>query len=252
MALPPPADNWALFLDFDGTLVEIAETPEAIAVPEDLPAVLAMASASLGGALAVISGRRLADIDRFLRHTVTAVAGLHGLERRGADGSVHHVALPEAALNDARARLATFVAAHPGVLLEDKGGSVALHYRQAPAHGPACVSLTEELAAASGGRLAVQRGKMVSELRTAGRDKGDAVRDFMAEPPFAGRRLVFAGDDVTDEAAFAVANGEDGISIRVGVDGADTAACWTVPDVATLFTWLRDFPHAVEKARGAT
>jgi len=246
MALPTPDDDWALFLDFDGTLVEIAATPDAVRVPAELSALLRTLSAALGGALAVVSGRRIADIDRFLDHGITAVAGLHGLERRDGAGHLHHVAIPEAELQAARERLTRFVGDRPGVLLEDKGASLGLHYRQAPVHGPACRDLIDELAAHSGGLLEAQRGKMIAELKTNGRHKGEAVREFLTEAPFRGRKPVFAGDDVTDEAAFAAVNALDGISIRVGPAGDDTAARFSVPDVAAFATWLQTMPGQLQ------
>jgi trehalose 6-phosphate phosphatase len=216
MALPHPRPDWALFLDFDGTLVEIADTPGAIVVDPGLPDLLRRLGGALDGALAVVSGRQLGDLDGYLEGAVPALAGLHGWEHRSADGTIHRTPLPETELGKARAVLRSFADEHPGVLLEDKGGAIGLHYRLAPQHAAACEGIIEVLAAHSAGVLNVQRGKMVCELKADGRHKGEAVSCFMAEPPFAGRVPVFVGDDVTDEDGFRAANARGGTSIRVG------------------------------------
>ena len=238
--LPQPGQDWALFLDFDGTLVEIAETPDSIVIDPSLGQLLDAAARYLDGALAVVSGRPIADIDRFLGRAVVAVAGLHGLERRTPDGHLYRCDSGAGDIAAARERLQAFAATNIHIHLEDKGLSLALHFRQAPDQATACERIIGSLAAASDGRLEVQAGKMVYELKPVGGDKGDAVLAFMAAAPFADRTPVFVGDDVTDEHGFAVVNDQHGISIVVG-DREPSAARWRIPDIAALYEWLKTF-----------
>lgn len=239
--LPQPSQDWALFLDFDGTLVEIAETPDSIVVDPSLGQLLSAVSQYLNGAVAVVSGRPIADIDRFLGNAVGAVAGLHGLERRTPDGHLHRCDNGTGDVAVARERLQAFAATNVNVHLEDKGLSLALHYRRAPEQAATCERMIHDLAAASSGRLEVQAGKMVFELKPVGGDKGDAVLAFMSAPPFAGRTPVFIGDDITDEHGFAVVNERGGISVVVG-DRTPSAARWRISGTAALYDWLKTFP----------
>lgn len=234
---PPPAmltGGAALFLDFDGTLVELAESPDAISVPDALPPLLERLAARLGGRLAIISGRSLADLDRHLALPRLAVSGSHGLELRFPGGPGVAPAAP-AGLDAARRALRRFAASDPGLLVEEKPASIALHYRRAPRQADAAADFLAALAARTG--LAMQRGKMVIELRPPGADKGDALRRIMREPPFAGARPLFVGDDLTDEHAFAAAAELGGAGILVGRE-RPTAARWLLPDVASVAAWL--------------
>ena len=269
LTLPRSAEGLALFLDVDGTLLEIAGTPEEVRVEARLHDVLDRLRRRLLGAVALVSGRPISDLDRLFELSGLPAAGLHGLERRRADGTVIRAAgdrLPD----DMRRRLDAFAGAHPGVLIEDKGAALALHYRGAPSaeaaagggRGGGGGGLSHPLGAggaplwggAGGGpgrpprlvaallagtedRLALLDGKMVLEIRHRGSHKGDAVAAFMAEPPFAGRRAVFIGDDVTDEDGFDMANRMGGWSIRVG-DGRETRARLRLPDVSSVIAWL--------------
>ena len=233
------AADIALFLDVDGTLLEIEREPGAVHVPERLCHTLADLQVATAGALALVSGRSLEQLDRLFSPLRLSAAGLHGLERRGADGEVKRAAPDPVILERARRRLAAFAEAAPGVLLEDKGLTLALHYRQAPAAARAAVAAAEAAVAASAGALVLLKGKMVCELKPPEVDKGRAIAAFMTEPPFAGRRPVFAGDDVTDEAGFSAINDLGGISIRIG-DGRPTAAAFRHEDVAAVQTWLLD------------
>ena len=235
--LPTPRPDWALFLDFDGTLVEIAPAPCAVAPAPRLRPMLAALAVRLGGAVALVSGRPLADLDWLLAPLVLPAAGLHGLERRRADGAILRAEAPEEALAAARARLADFAARTPGVLLEDKGLTLALHYRGAPERAADCRRAARDAAAVAGGALHLLEGKMVVELRPEGGDKGAAIAAFLAEPPFAGRTPVFAGDDRTDEDGFAVVAARGGISLRVG-DGRDSVAQYRIASVEALLDWL--------------
>jgi trehalose 6-phosphate phosphatase len=225
------AQDIALLLDFDGTLVELAETPEAILVPESLPALLRRLSGRLQGRVALVTGRALADLDRYLPGL--SAAGSHGLELRFADGrrAPHGRAVPEGLLGDA----VRFAASDPGLRVEEKPGGLALHYRLAPDRAAEAEAWADEAAGRHG--LRVQPGKMVLELLPRGVDKGEAVRRLMAEPPFAGARPVFVGDDLTDEHGFEAAAALGGAGILVGPP-RETAARWHLPDVAAVHGWL--------------
>ncbi len=235
--LPGRFAHWAFFLDVDGTLAEIAPTPCAVAIADHARDTVSRLVASCNGAVALISGRTIADVDRLFAPLHLPVAGLHGLERRTAGGQVSRAALEAPVLGAARGAFEKFAADHPGTLIEDKDIALALHFRQAPAAESDAEALIAVLTAASKGALVVQRGKMVLELRPGGSDKGTAVRAFMTEPPFAGRLPVFVGDDVTDEAGFATINEMNGISIRVG-DGTPTCARYDGVSVAAIHAWL--------------
>ncbi len=235
--LPPPPetlDGAALFLDFDGTLVELAETPDAIHVPPDLPQLLLRLAARLQGRLALVSGRAIRDLERYLSCRGFAVSGSHGLELRLTDGSSVPLAAPRG-LDQAREQVSRFACAAPGLLVEDKPFSVALHYRRAPERERDVRSLMDGLAQTTG--LIVQQGKMVAELRPPGADKGDAVRAFMLEPAFAGARPLFVGDDLTDEDAFCAAATLGGGGVLVGPT-RESAARWRLDDVAQVKAWL--------------
>jgi trehalose 6-phosphate phosphatase len=233
---PPPFSpaGAALFLDFDGTLVELAEAPDLIRVPAALPDLLARLSERLGGRVAILSGRALADLDRHLGRCGLALAGSHGLELRLPGGRTLAGAAP-AALADARGEIVEFAAARPGLLIEEKPASIALHYRRAPERADEVSTFLVALAARTG--LLLQHGKMVIELRPPGADKGDALRRLMAEPPFAGARPLFVGDDLTDEDAFAAAASMGGAGLLVG-EKRPTAARWRLPGVAAVARWL--------------
>jgi trehalose 6-phosphate phosphatase len=236
--IPPPPltflEGAALFLDFDGTLVELAEAPDAIQVPDELPGLLQRLAARLGGRLALVSGRALADLDGHVRCPGVAMSGSHGLELRLADGSVRPLARPDA-LDAARDEIARFAAGRQGLLVEEKPASVALHYRLAPEREAEVTALVVDLAARSG--LIVQHGKMVAELRPPGADKGDALEALMREPGFAGARPFFMGDDLTDEHAFEAAAALGGAGVLVGPP-RETAARYRLAGVAEVGAWL--------------
>lgn len=237
---PPPLDlgRCALFLDYDGTLVPIAPRPELATADATVKSLLAELDRRTGGAMALVSGRPVADLDAFLAPARYTVAGLHGIELRRRDGSLVAVAGADAALERARQALQALSKEIPGTLFEDKRLTVALHYRGAPEADARARALGERLAAESEGALQLLAGKMVVELLPAGRDKGRAVADLLELPEFAGRQPVFAGDDVTDEAGFRAVNRRGGISVRVGTAERRTEACWRLPDVAALRGWL--------------
>ena len=237
LAPPPPSllDGTALFLDFDGTLVELAESPGAIEVPGELHPLLERLAHRLDGRIAIISGRSIGDLERHLGLPGIALSGSHGLELLFPDGSRLPVAAP-AGLAEARAAVADFAAGAEGLLVEEKPAGIALHFRLAPERESSVAAFLAGLAARTG--LVVQHGKMVAELRPAGRHKGDALRALMAEPPFAGARPVFVGDDLTDEDAFAAAAAMGGAGVLVGPPRA-TAARWRLADVGAVAGWLQ-------------
>ncbi len=203
----------ALFLDFDGTMVEIAPQPHAVEVPQPLILLLQDLHRHLQGAVAVISGRPIAQLDAFLQPLKMAAAGVHGAERRGADGRMH--LLNTHPLDHVEEAACELAAQHPGLIVENKRGSLALHYRMAPELEALCVKTMEDAVAESPG-LTLLRGKMVIEAKPGGASKGRAIEDFLEEAPFAGRKPVFIGDDVTDEAGFSTVQRLGGVGIKVG------------------------------------
>jgi trehalose 6-phosphate phosphatase len=239
-SLPCPprvrAADIALFLDVDGTLLEIAPEPGAVHVPVRLRRILEELQSATGGALALVSGRALDQIDRLFAPLRLSAAGLHGLERRNLGFKIERATPDPAALECARRRLAAFAAANDGVLLEDKGLTLALHYRKAAELADAAAAAADAAVAESRGALVLLHGKMVCELKPPGVDKGRAIAAFLEEPPFAGRVPVFAGDDQTDEAGFVTINQHRGVSIRIG--GPPTAAAYRLPNVRALHAWL--------------
>jgi trehalose 6-phosphate phosphatase len=233
-------DEIALFFDIDGTLLEIMEEPGAVHVPEDLPALLLQAQDAVEGALALVSGRPIAQMDALFKDTGLSASGLHGLEHRRAPGDTVQGLVSKRALVDARRRIRAFAAEHPGVIAEDKGLTLALHYRKAPQHYEAAAALMQALVDARPDDLVLLTGKMVFELKPPGFDKGRAIAAFMEEAPFRGRSPVFAGDDVTDEAGFSTVNAMNGCSIRIGSDCRPTEARFALADVTALRAWLQD------------
>jgi trehalose 6-phosphate phosphatase len=225
--------NSALFLDFDGTIVDIAARPDDVIVKPGMLTLLEGLSQRLGGALAVVSGRSIAQIDEFLSPLVLPTAGVHGAERRDIDGVVTRLTAPS--LSDASLRLQAFVADHEGLLLERKPGSLALHYRLAPEYEAACQHAMNLICEEVPG-MALMHGKMVIELKPALASKSLALRAFMRERPFAGRDPLFAGDDVTDENGFETLQGLGGGGVKVGA--GETAAKFRLAGTATLREWL--------------
>jgi trehalose 6-phosphate phosphatase len=209
----------ALFLDFDGSLVDLAPQPEAVIIPSELVATLGSLSGYLGGALALISGRPIEQIDAFLQPLRLPVAGVHGAERRGADGAI--TLLSTHPLERVEEAALTLAARHPQLRVENKRGSVALHYRQAPELEGLCLDVMQAAVEESPG-LTLLRGKMVAEAKPGGASKGHAIEAFLQEPPFTGRTPVFIGDDFTDEVGFSTVQRLSGLGIKVG-DGPTVA-----------------------------
>jgi len=232
-------DEYALFLDFDGTLVAIADRPDDVRLDPGTRVALADLNGLLSGALAIITGREIAAVDRFLAPLRLSIAGVHGLMRRDARGrtwtSPFDAGLP-AAIEKA---VSPLLQKYPELLVERKFGSVALHYRDHPELEQVSIDALQS-AVCELKETEIKRGKMVVEVKAIGGNKGAAVADFLKEEPFAGRRAVFAGDDVTDEDAFVLVNARDGISIKVGP--GPTAATYRSSGTAAFLQWLRRLP----------
>ncbi|MBX9451929.1 MAG: trehalose-phosphatase [Mesorhizobium sp.] len=225
----------ALFLDFDGTLVDIADRPDAVILRADIRDALDLLHDALDGALAVVSGRPVSELDSFLAPLRLPVAGVHGLEVRHGDADVQRHGFDSAALDRLVASARAFAANHPALLVETKAGSVAIHYRQAPELAEIVKSFADGCALAEPG-VEILHGKMVAELRLGGRNKADAVSHFMERPPFVGRTPWFFGDDVTDEDGFRRVNDLGGRSVRIG--RGPTAARDSFESIDIFHRWL--------------
>ena len=208
--------GWALFLDFDGTLVDIVERPDAVSVDPELPAILDRLKRRLGGALAIVSGRSIDFLDHHLQPYAFDIGGLHGLEHRIGDR--FHQCQPEdhPRLRDMVDQLEDVLALKTGVLIEDKGCSVAVHWRLAPQERDFVLSTARSAVEALGPEYRVQYGKAVAEILPAAAGKGRMIETFLRQAPYLGRRPIFAGDDLTDENGFASINAHGGLSIRIG------------------------------------
>ncbi|XEN34343.1 trehalose 6-phosphate phosphatase (plasmid) [Ensifer sp. WSM1721] len=213
----------ALYLDIDGTLLDIAPTPEAIIVPRELPDQLAELAAKLGGAVALVTGRSIARVDALLQPHLFPVAGLHGAEMRLPDGRFIEATI-SADFLAVKEELHARAEGLEGVVFEDKGAAIALHYRLAPHRKGDVDALMEEAAVSTGGGWILQQGKMVVELKPVQSGKGRALEEFMSIAPFRGRWPIAIGDDLTDEGMFAVATAAGGAAIRIGDDAAPTVA----------------------------
>jgi trehalose 6-phosphate phosphatase len=235
---PLPAPDWALFLDVDGTLLDIAERPDEVAVPRTLVQTLRRAADAFDGALALVSGRTIAELDRLFDPLRLPIAGQHGAEMRigGIRPEMRVVEAPSDAL---RRVVADAMAPLAGILVEDKGLTVAVHYRAAPELGDAIGATLRQLIKASGEAADLMPGKFVWEVRPAHRDKGQAVQTFMADAPFKGRLPVFVGDDITDADGFAMVERLGGIALAVG--DLHTPRVAAFHDAAAVRDWLRDF-----------
>src|SRR5712692_7949015 len=239
-----PADA-AFFLDIDGTLLDIAEKPQLVRIDDDLGHLLATIRDASGGAVALISGRSVAEIDRLFGRNFCA-AGQHGAERRDAAGKMHQHRVPLAGLRKALKRLRLMVAEHPALVLEDKGMNLALHHRSAPELGATVHEALRRLVEELGDDFELQSGKMVMEIKPSGKNKGTAIAEFLAEAPFRGRLPVFIGDDLTDEFGFELINRVGGCSVKVG-EGS-SAANWRLPNADAVRAWLRRFVERGEKS----
>ena len=232
---PPPLQATdALFLDIDGTLVDLAPAPDRVDIDPALRTMLASTASALGGALALITGRSIRDADRLFSGLSLPIAGQHGCERRGADGAVHLQASDPGTLDRLRDLVAAFASRHPGLLVEHKGASLAVHYRAVPELASLVHRSIRDVVTGVEG-WTVEGGKMLIEVRPGGPDKGRAISQFIVEPPFEGRRPVFVGDDRGDEVGFRFVEREGGIAVKVGpgrsfarhrLDDVDAVRAW--------------------------
>jgi trehalose 6-phosphate phosphatase len=230
-------EDWAFFLDVDGTLIDIAPTPaSAKATPETI-GLLERLNLRFGGAVALVSGRPIAGIDQIFDPLKLPAAGLHGIERRNSVGKFIRSAVRHQAIDEARAALTGIEHGLPGVLIEDKGDTIAIHYRLAPQYEEAVMTEARKIVLRAEGGLELLPGKMLAELRPPGPNKGNAVADFMAEAPFEGRKPVFIGDDTTDEDGFSAVNNLGGYSIRIGHERVGSAK-HLMRDAQHLHTFL--------------
>jgi trehalose 6-phosphate phosphatase len=234
--LPLPSRDWAFFFDVDGTVVELACSPSAIRLDVAVHSLLRRLHAASAGALALVSGRSIGDIDAIFPGAAFPVASQHGLERRDARGTITRQAADHGTIAAARVELMEIVARHSGLALEDKGMSLALHYRRAPGLASFVHRTMRAARQRAGPGHVLQQGKCVVELLPRVADKGSAILAFMAEAPFRGRTAVFLGDDLTDESGFAEVNRLGGYSVKVG-SGTSTAR-WRLESVAAVKRWL--------------
>lgn len=242
--VPAPTHSWALFLDVDGTLLDIAPGPRLVRVEPMLPSLLYRLAGRFGGCLALVSGRSIATLDAMFNPFRFPAAGIHGVERRDARGRIHTRGLQPADLENARRELTRYVSRHPGLLLEDKGRSLAVHYRLAPELGNDVRATIDRLLPLLPPDVQVQAGHYVFEIKSAGASKYSAIEAFMREPPFAGRVPVFLGDDVTDRDGFEFVESAGGHAIFVGPE-KDPGRGW-LPDPHAVRSWLQtlDRDHA--------
>lgn len=235
MNVPPLEPDMALFLDFDGTLVELAPRPEDVQVVEGLVTSLSRLGTRLDDALAIVSGRPIAEIDRFLAPLNCPAAGLHGHERRAHRQEDIQRTEPTADIRALKGVIRHSGLVKNGVALEDKGATIAVHFRDAPEYETRISEMMHDAVQALPA-LHLVRGKMVLEAKPHGCDKGTSVLTFLKEAPFAGRRPVFVGDDVTDEDGIAAVQDAGGIGIKVGP--GETCAQYRLGDVTAVHQWL--------------
>jgi trehalose 6-phosphate phosphatase len=235
VALAPPATS-AYFFDVDGTLLELRRRPEEVVADEHLRGLLTRLQSAAGGAVALVSGRSIADLDRIFTPLTLPTAGLHGADIRFPDGSRQ---VPRAGLMDeVRPLVAGFAASHAGIWLEDKGATLAIHFRERPELAGDVLAFLSHFQ--QGRDLAVQEGKMVVELKSAAHDKGTAIKTLLETQPFEGRLPVFVGDDLTDEHGFLEVQRAGGLAIRIGVPDVPTEARLHMPDPPYLRERLRE------------
>ncbi|OHV11957.1 trehalose-phosphatase [Kushneria phosphatilytica] len=235
--LPPSQHEWALFLDFDGTLTALVDHPDNVSVDQPLRDLLLQLSDSLDGALAIVSGRSISDLDRHLAPLKLACAGQHGAERRDALGRYQN-AMDSGPLESVRKRLHEFADAHHGLMVEDKGASLAVHYRGAPELADTVVRHSQSMVDELGSDFELHQGKCVVEIKSSRCHKGLSVEAFMHTTPFSGRQPIFMGDDATDENGFASAQALGGFGIKVGE--GETRADYRLAGTEQVRQWLEE------------
>lgn len=231
----PSWRDCCFFFDVDGTLAELQLRPEQVFIPDRSLDALARLSAG-GVPVAVVSGRPLSDIDRLLQPLQLPAAGVHGAERRNAAGQLTLAAGDPQRMAEVGHALEAACRAYPRLRLENKGVAFALHFREAPELQVCARQLAEDFLARYDDLLTLQPGKCVYELKPRGASKGEAIDAFLQEPPFHGRRPVFLGDDLTDEAGFRLVNRLGGHSIKVGPGQTEARA--HLDSVSAVEQWL--------------
>lgn len=237
LALRWPEDP-ALFLDLDGTLLDFALDPSQVELSARLKRVLGQLPRATHGAVAFVSGRTLADLDRLLGRGRFPVAAVHGLERRDANGNLSTAVTDRDEFEELHDALRAITAEYPGTSLENKGVTLALHYRRCPELEQQIVERVEASLEGVASRLTLIRGKMVLEIKPAEGDKGTAIAAFMQEDPFRGRTPVFVGDDATDEDGFRAVNRLGGVSVKVA--SGPSSAKHRLPDTDAVIDWLEE------------
>jgi trehalose 6-phosphate phosphatase len=233
--VPLPTIAWCLFLDVDGTLLELADHPGAVTVDVELRRLIDRLCAAAGGAVALVSGRTIADLDRLFGKPDLPLAGMHGCERRDAAGGLHVAPVALEQLAEVRDGLHRMAARHPGLMVEDKGAGLALHFLKAPQLEHEVRAEVAILAAPLVPRFSVLDGHAVIEVKPAAHTKDSAVMAFMEEAPFRGRQPIFIGDDQTDYGGFAAVRRLDGLAIAVG---PRVKSEWWLPGPVAVRQWL--------------
>lgn len=244
---PPPllSTTAALYLDFDGTLADIALHPDSVVVSEPLPELLLALRERLAGAVAVVTGRRLAAVDAMIAPARLAGSGLHGAELRADRDSPAQTSTDPAGAGPLARALRERFADDPRIYVEDKGAAVSLHYRRAPEREQDCREAMRALVPQE--CFDVIEGSRVVEARPRGADKGAALAALAGRPPFAGRRPVFVGDDLTDEDGFRAAERMGGYGVKVGP--GPTAARYRIAQVSRVHQWLHESLAALDQER---
>jgi trehalose 6-phosphate phosphatase len=242
VARPPAslrADQHAFFLDVDGTLIEYAQHPGAVTVDPELLQLLGQLRVHSGGAIALVSGRSIENLDTLLAPLELPASGLHGFERRSFEGVyTQHTRPSRQALALGRQLMAQLSRTDPRLVLEDKGCALALHFRQVPYLEEAVIEALKRIAERTQGELQLQLGPLSAELIPHGVTKATAIAEFMREPPFRGRRPLYLGDSATDETGFQWVNAAGGLSVAVNITGP-TAARTHLRSVSAVRAWLQ-------------
>jgi len=236
-ALPPPSLEWCLFLDVDGTLIELTDAPLETFADAALKTLLGHVAERLGGAVALVSGRSIRYLDELFAPLRLPAAGLHGVERRKASGVLHGASFVDTQLSQARTAVLALVEAHPGTSMEDKGRTIAVHFRMAPQVEANIRQSLIDIAKPLGSNYHIQEGNMVLEIKPRGFSKATAIKAFMKEPPFSGRKPVFVGDDLTDQDGFRLVEDQGGISIAVG---ERVRGQFRLENASAVRTWLQE------------
>src|ERR1700678_391258 len=244
--LPPASLDWCLFLDVDGTLIELTDSPLDTFADPALKTLLGRVAERLGGAVALVSGRSIHYLDALFAPLCLPAAGLHGVERRKATGAMHGASFVDTQLTEVRSAVNALVQDHPGTSVEDKGRTIAVHFRMAPEWEADVRHALAAIAKPLGSNYHIQEGNMVLEIKPRGFTKATAIKAFMAEPPFSGRTPVFAGDDPTDQDGFKMIDDQGGISIAVG---DRVRAQFHLENPAAVRSWLHSIAALYDSHR---